>query len=122
MDSLILFNSITINGITQYNYHYAKYDKYDRYGIEVLIHVQLLLAYLPLVCFIVYIILSLTSKAKDRKFKQNLALNIQLKELTISGSDDELPSRLQNSEEMSEYTNETDYELFGKQTDSSYSY
>ena len=56
---------------------------------------QFLLAYLPLVCFIVYIILSLTSKVKDHKLKLNLALNVQLKELINSGSDDELPSRLQ---------------------------
>ena len=40
LDTLIFFNLITINGITPYNYHYAKYDKYDRYGIEVVLHVH----------------------------------------------------------------------------------
>ena len=112
LDTLILFNLIIINGITLYNYHYAKYYRYDRYGIEVLIHIQLFLIHLPLVCFVAYATFTLISKAKDHKSK-NVALNIQFKELMHSESDEELPARLENSEEMLESTNETEYKLFG---------
>ena len=113
LDTLLFFDLALINGITLYNYHYTKYNEHRKYGIDVLIHIQLALAYVPLVCFIVYITFSFIGKAKDRyKFKL-VAWNIQLKELMNSDSEDELPSRLEEDcEEMEESTNETNYELF----------
>ena len=122
LDSLLFFNLLLINGITLYNYHYTKYNEQYKYGIDMLIHLQLTLAYMPLVCFIIYITYILIKKAKDRyKFKM-VAWNIQLQELMNSDSEDELPSRLEeNCEEMEESTDETNYELF-KEQQNSYSY
>ena len=122
LDTLLFFNLAMINGITLYNYHYSKYYDQYKYGIDVLIHLQLALAYMPFVCFIVYTTFSLIKKAKDHcKFKV-VAWNIQLKELMNSDSEDELPSRLEeNCEEIEESTGETNYELF-KEKQNSYSY
>ena len=120
LDTLIFLNLAVVNGITLYNYHYAKHYDYYRYGIGAFIHIQLFLVYLPLACFITYAALCLISKAKGCYKSKTKALNIQLKELMHSGSDDELPSRLEENsdhEQIFESANEVDYELFGKQTD-----
>ena len=122
LDALLFFNLAVINGITLYNYHYTKYYEQYKYGIDVLIHIQLALAYMPLVCFFVYITFNLIRKAKDRYKLKLVSWNIQLKELMNSNSEDELPSRLEdNYEEMEESTNETNYELF-KEEQNTYSY
>ena len=116
LDTLLFFNLAVINGITLYNYHYTKHYEQYKYGIHALIHIQLALAYVPLVCFIIYTTFSLIRKAKNRyKFKL-VAWNIQLKELMNSDSEDELPSRLdEDFEEMEESTDETNYQLFKEQ-------
>ena len=111
LDTLIFFNLIIINSITLYNYNYAKYYKYDGHGIEVLIHIQLFFVYLPLVCFITHATFSLIRRGKSKSKRK--ALKAQLEDLIHSDFDDELPSRLENSEEIS---NETDYEMFEDQT------
>ena len=116
LDTLLFFNLAVINGITLYNYHYTKHYKQYKYGIHALIHIQLALAYMPLICFIIYTIFSLIRKAKDRYKLKLVAWNIQLKELMNSDSEDELPSRLdEDCEEMEESTDETNYELFKEQ-------
>ena len=121
LDTLLFFNLAIINGITLYNYHYTKYYKQYKYGIDVLIHIQLALAYMPLVCFIIYIIFGLVRKVKDSYKLKLVAWNVQLKELMNSDSEDELPSRLnEDCEEMEESTNEINYELF-KEEQNSYS-
>ena len=111
MDSLLFFNLGPINGITLYNYHYTKfYDQY-KYGINVLIHFQLALAYTPLVCFIMYITYK---KVKDYYRLQLTLWNIQLKELMNFDSEDEVPSRLEEDceAEIEESTCDTNYDLF----------
>ena len=81
-----------------------------------LIHLQLTLAYTPLVCFIIYITFILIKKAKDRYKFKIVAWNIQLQEFMNSYAEDELPSRLEeNYEEIEESTDETNYELFKEQ-------
>ena len=121
LDTLLFFNLAIINGITLYNYHYTKYYKQHKYGIDVLIHIQLALAYMPLVCFIIYIVFGLVRKVKDSYKLKLVAWNIQLKERMNSDSEDELPSRLnEDCEEIEESTNEINYELF-KEKQNSYS-
>ena len=113
LDTLLFFNLALINGITLYNYHYTKYyDKYYRFGIKTLIHIQLALAYMPLVCFIVYVIFRLIGKAKDCYKQKMVAWNIQLLELINSDSEDELPSRLEEENLVEESTDDANYELF----------
>ena len=87
-----------------------------------LIHIQLVLAYMPLVCFITYITYNLVRKAKNCYKIKLVTWNIQLKELMNSDSEDELPSRLEEDcEEIEESTHEINYELFKEQRNS-YSY
>jgi predicted outer membrane repeat protein len=122
-DTLLFFNLAVINGITLYNYHYTKYYEQYKYVIHALIHIQLALAYMPLVCFIIYTIFGLIRKAKDRYKLKLVAWNIQLKELMDSDSEDELPSRLdEDCEDMEESTDETNYELFKEQRNTYSSY
>ena len=73
--------------------------------------IQLFFVYLPLVCFITHATFSLIRRGKSKSKRK--ALKAQLEDLIHSDFDDELPSRLENSEEIS---NETDYEMFEDQT------
>ena len=119
LDTLLFFNLALINGITLYNYHYTKYYERFRYDINMLIHIQLFLAYLPLVCFIVYVIFRLIIKATGRYKSKLMTRNIQLKELMHCDSEDELPSRLEeNGKEIEESIDEVNYELFEEQLNS----
>ena len=111
LDALLFFNLAIINGITVYNYHYA------RFGVEAFIYIQLVLAYIPLICFLIYATLCFIRKVKSYR-NSNTALNLQLKELMNVGSDDELPSRLnENEDETLESSGDIDYELFKEQTE-----
>lgn len=114
LDALLFFNLAVINGITVYNYHYAKYYRYKGYEF---ITIQLVLVYIPLICFIFYASINFINKVKkiynSQKLK-TLAL-IQLREL-MAESENELPSRLNENceEEAFERTDEANYKLFAE--------
>ena len=112
LDALLLFNLAVINGITVYNYHYAKYYGYKGYEF---IYIQLILVYTPLICFTFYATISFINKVKtfyNSKKSKTLAL-IQLREL-MAESENELPSRLNENceDEALEQTDEANYKLF----------
>ena len=65
LDSFIFFNLSVINGITVYNYYYVNIDLTHKTGTNILIYIQALLAYLPLVYFIVFMITSIFEKIKN---------------------------------------------------------
>ena len=118
LDTLLFFNLALINGITLYNLHYSKYYNRHRFGIDILIHIQLVLAYIPLVCFTGYVIYSLIGKAKDYYRLKMVASNFQMYEFMNSDSEDELPSRLED--EIEESADDANYELFNEQLNTCY--
>ena len=87
-----------ISGITLYNIHYSKFYCWNRFGTDILIQIQLALAYMPLVCFTAYAIYIAIGKAKDCYVKLNVARNTELQEFMNSESEDEFPSRLEDME------------------------
>ena len=117
VDSFIFFNLSLINGITVYNYHYTKIDFAEKTGTYALIKVQVLLAYLPLVYFTIYTVKCLVNKIRNFHKLKTLALSIQLLQLMKqSGSEEELPSRLENNEEVLELEDGHDYHIYDEKT------
>ena len=104
LDSIMFFILSVINGITVYNYHYAKIDFTKKIGTDALIHIQAFLAYLPLIYFVIFMIASILRKLKNFNTLKVSSMSIRLNWLTRkSGSDDDLPSRLKDEiEESSE--------------------
>ena len=114
LDALIFFNLAVINGITVYNYHYTKLDFAEKIGVNALINIQIFLAYLPIVYFTLYTVICLINKARGYYKLENSRLGIQLKELMQhSRSAEELPSRLESSDEIIESDN--DYQLYNEE-------
>ena len=103
LDSFMFFLLSVINGITVYNYHYAKIDFTDKIGTNALIHIQAFLAYLPLVYFVVFMITSIVRKVKNLHNLKTSSMSIRLNRLKKkSGSDNDLPSRLKDNVEFEE--------------------
>ena len=103
LDSFMFFLLSVINGITVYNYHYAKIDFTNKIGTNALIHIQAFLAYLPLVYFVVFMITSIVKKVKNLHSLKTSLLSIHLNQLMKkSGSDNDLPSRLKDNAEFEE--------------------
>ena len=104
LDSFLFFILSVINGITLYNYHYAKIDFTKKIGTNALIHIQAFLAYLPLVYFVILIITSIiVRKVKNLHNLKTSSLSIHLNQLRKkSGSDNDLPSRLKDNAEFEE--------------------
>ena len=108
LDSFMFFILSVINGITVYNYHYAKIDLKNKLGTNALIHIQAFLAYLPLVYFTIFTITSIV-----RKSRNFLNLKTSLLSMKTSGSEDELPFRLKNNAELDESDeNSVDYQVY----------
>ena len=116
LDALIFFNLAVINGITVYNYHYTKIDCAEKIGVTPLINIQVFLAYLPMVYFVLYMLVCLIDKIRGYRKLKTSRLGIQLKQLMQqSGSAEELPSRLGSNEETMELDSDddnTDYRLY----------
>ena len=111
LDALVFFNLSAINGITIYNYHFSKMDFADKKGVRHLIHVQLVLAYLPLMYVIIYTVLCLVNKIRRIRKVESLTVSIQLRKLMKRAeSEEQLPSRLEMDNEVS------DYQLYKEQT------
>ena len=118
LDALIFFNLAVINGITVYNYHYTKIDFADKLGVNFLINVQIFLTYLPIVYFVIYTLVCLVNRVRKYHKLETSALSIQLQQLMHSGSDEELPSRLESNGEITESDDDDidNYQLFDEQT------
>ena len=109
LDALFFFILSVINGITVYNYHYSKLGFADKIGVDVLLHIQIFLAYLPLVYFVIFTIYSLVNKIKNIRKLKTSSLTIQLQKLMKrSESDDELPSRLEDNKDVQESDEDAD--------------
>ena len=112
LDALLFFNLAVINGITLYNFHYAKYYKYYQQHNEVLIYIQLILVYTPLAYIIVYAVYCVTRKVKTLyKTKANQTA-IHLMDLMDSDLDDDREGGNEGDREPLDYENEVDYKLF----------
>ena len=108
LDSFMFFILSVINGITVYNYHYAKMNFKNKIGSNTLIHIQAFLAYLPLVYFTIFIIISIVRKSRNL-----LNLKTSLLSMKTSGSEDELPFRLKNNAELDESGEDSvDYQVY----------
>ena len=108
LDSFMFFILSVINGITVYNYHYAKVDSKNKLGTNALIHIQAFLAYLPLVYFTIFTITSIV-----RKIRNLLNLKTSLLSMKTSESEDELPFRLKNYAELDESDEDSvDYQVY----------
>jgi hypothetical protein len=117
LDTSLFFNLALINGITLYNFHYSKYHDRNRFGTDILIHIQLALAYMPLVCFTAYVISNMIFKARDfYKLKMMERLNFHFQEFANSDHENinELPSRLEELD-IEESADNANYELFSEQ-------
>ena len=114
LDSFIFFVLSGINGITIYNYHYAKIDFFDKIGTDALIHIQVFLAYLPLSYFVTFTVASIVKKVKNLcKLKISSLRIYQLMKKSIS--DDELPFRLKENAEFEKSDNEPiDYQVYNE--------
>ena len=119
LDALFFFNLAVINGITVYNYQYARGDEYDRYGVDAFVYIQIVLVYLPLAYFLIYVTISCIRKVNDfhKLNTSKKALSLQLKEIMNTESEYELPSRLDedNDDILETSDHVVDYELFEKQ-------
>ena len=116
LDALIFFILSVINGITVYNYHYSKLGFADKIGVNVLVHIQIFLAYLPLVYFVIFTVYSLVNKIKNIRKLKTSSLTIQLQQLMKrSESDDELPSRLGDNKDVQESDEDADkYHIYNE--------